>query len=118
MAYFFVTDVRFSEGGWTLEELGVGRQSPSPLKASSSLGSAAKDEPTNQTKGLPALHPDVAAALTAAEAKEADSHKAAKEAATSALVSEIQSALNDGSLPPRRLEQRLRPRVFVIDFDV
>lgn len=66
----------------------------------------------------PALHPELSKALEAAEQKASDAAKEANEAATQELVAELTAALADGSLPPRRLRQKLRPKVFVVDFDV
>ena len=80
-------------------------------------GATAADASSEAKKSEPPLHAELAAALKAAETKEAEAAKTAKTEATTALVGELKAGLDDGSLTPRRLHQKMRPRCFVIDFD-
>ena len=92
----------------TLSDLGVASSSREP-PSTSAFGSSESDEPK--------LNPALAKALKAAEVKEVEAAKAAKAAAAKELLAELTAALEDGSLGPRRLRQKLSPRVFVVDFD-
>jgi len=78
---------------------------------------SSSEQDATSTKAQQPLHAELAIALEVAESKEAEAAKKAKEVATKALVDELKTALEDGSLTPRRLRQKMRPRVFVLDFD-
>jgi len=96
----------------TLGSLGGG-----DADASSSFMSAGSSLGAEKTKGGSSLHPELSAALVKVEKEELEAAEAAKTAATSALVEDLTSSLKSGELTPRRLYQKLRPRLFVIDFD-
>ena len=97
----------------TIKALSVGGAPADKDKTSSSMmgGGSDKDKPGS-------LHPELTKALDKAEKAAAEAAKTADEEATKALVTEYTTALEDGSLLPKRARQKLRPRVFVVDFDV